>query len=118
MKRSLLVFGMIAASVIPCAAQIVTRIEAQPEQLQMRAGESADLVILAFDQDGRVISTPLRVSGARGALQFADGRVTALQAGDFEVFVSSVPGDGEEPITLNIPAVSYTHLTLPTILLV
>ena len=51
MKRSLLVFGMIAASLIPCAAQIVTRIEAQPEQLQMRAGESADLIILAFDQD-------------------------------------------------------------------
>jgi len=111
MKRSLLVFVMIAASVIPCAAQIVTRIEAQPEQLQMRAGESADLVILAFDQDGRVISTPLRVSGARGALQFADGRVTALQAGDFEVFVSSVPGDGEEPITLNIPV----HVAWPAI---
>ena len=62
MKRLLLVFGMIAASVIPCAAQIVTRIEAQPEQLQMRAGESADLVVVAFDQDGRAISTPLRIS--------------------------------------------------------
>ena len=103
MKHSLLVFGMIAASAIPCAAQTVVRIEAQPEQLQMRAGESADLVVVAFDQDGRAISTPLRISGARGALQFADGQVTALQAGDFEVFVSSIPADGEEPITLNVP---------------
>ena len=111
MKHSLLVLTMIAAAVVPCAAQTVTRIEAQPEQLQMRAGESADLVILAFDQSGQAVSTPLRISGARGALQFADGRVTALRAGDFEVFVSSVPQDGGEPVTLNIPV----HVAWPAV---
>jgi len=103
MKRALLVFTAITMSVIPCAAQTVTRIEAQPEQLQMRAGDSADLVILAFDQHGNAIPAPLRISGARGALQFVDGRVTALRAGDFEVFVSNIPEDGERPVTLNIP---------------
>ena len=88
MNRVLLVFTVITVSVIPCAAQTVTRIEAQPEQLQMRAGDSVDLVILAFDQNGNAIPAPLRISGARGALQFVDGQVTALRAGDFEVFVS------------------------------
>ena len=38
-------------------------------------------------------------------------RVTALQAGDFEVFVSSIPADGEEPITLNVPV----HVAWPAI---
>ena len=48
MNRVLLVFTVITVSVIPCAAQTVTRIEAQPEQLQMRAGDSVDLVTVSY----------------------------------------------------------------------
>ncbi len=92
-------------STTPLTAQTVSRLEATPNRIELTAGESAPLGIRAYGPDGGPISAPLRVGGARGALRIEDGIVTGLRAGEYEIFVSSVPDPGVDPVTLRIPVV-------------
>ena len=105
MKRVLVALALIAVVTAPAFAEDVARLSSQPERVQLRVGESIDLLISALSATGASVDAPLRGSGARGAVEFSDGRVTALRVGEFEIFVSTVPGDGSDPITLNIPVV-------------
>jgi hypothetical protein len=98
------VFALIAwAPPAELEAQVVTRIVAEPSRVEVVAGESVPLTIRAFGPDGVELSTPLRITGARGGIRYSDGRVTGLSEGTFEVFVSSVPTDGSAPIQLRVP---------------
>ena len=94
-----------AVLVQPTSAQNVARLASVPEAVEVVAGATAPLSILAFDSTGRRVAAPLRVSGARRGVRVANGQVTGLAAGEYEIFVSSVPEDGTEPITLRIPVV-------------
>jgi len=88
---------------VPAAAQTVTRLESIPERIEVHSGESVPLTIRAFGPDGRPVQAELRVSGPRNGLRVGPGEVTGLAAGEYEVFVSSVPqGDGA-PVTLRVP---------------
>jgi len=104
MKRLLaLAFAFLVAQ--PAMAQTVTRLSSDPERLELTAGATAPLTIMAFGVGGEAVDAPLRVSGARGGVQISNGIVTALAAGEYQIFVSSVPDDGSDPVILRISVV-------------
>jgi len=94
---------LLASLARPVAAQTVVRLEAEPARLSVTAGASIPLVVRAYGPDGQVVDAPLRVGADRSALELDGGRVRGLVAGSYEIFVSSVPEPGTEPVTLNIP---------------
>ena len=104
MKR-LLVFACAAVFTQPLTAQTVTRLSAEPATVEVTAGSSVPLSIQAFGPDGQPVAAPLRVAGARGGIRVENGRVSGLAAGEYQIFVSTVPEDGGEPVTLRIPVV-------------
>jgi hypothetical protein len=85
------------------AAQAVTRLESVPERIEVRAGQSASLVIRALGPDGRPVQAALRVGGPRRGLRISGSEVTGLAAGEYQIFVSTVPAGAGEPVTLSIP---------------
>ena len=101
----------------PVAAQdtaAAVRLEARPAQVQVVRGESAPLVIVAFDGAGREITDAVsRVVAARGALQWADGRVEGLEAGQHQVF-ATLAREGGDPLTLEVP-VTVDHPPLASV---
>ena len=103
MKRSLLVLCLVAFGGAPATAQTATRLTAQPERIQIAVGESAEIAVRAYDASGRLVSAPLRIGGPRNGLRVANGRVTGLRAGDYELVVSTVAAPGDRPVILRIP---------------
>jgi hypothetical protein len=80
----------------------VARIVAEPASLTLVAGQSAPLKITAYDSAGNVIeNAPLRSSGPRRVLRYANGQLTGLQAGKYEIVLTSV--GGTDPARLTIP---------------
>ena len=104
MKRLLTVAFLVVAAQ-PLGAQAVTRLVAEPARVEVTAGASVPLAIRAYGADGRLVAAPLRVGGARNGVRIANGQVTGVAAGEYQIFVSSVPEDGSDPVTLNIPVV-------------
>jgi hypothetical protein len=85
------------------SAQGVVRLASEPERLRVTVGESVPLLVRAYGADGELVDAPLRVGGPRGALRIENGRVHGVTAGEYEVFLSTVPTDGSPPVTLNVP---------------
>src|SRR5687767_8108842 len=80
----------------------VARIVAEPASLTLTAGQAVPFSITAYDSTGAVIqNAPLRTSGPRGVLRYANGQVTAVRAGKYELVVSAV--GGADPVRLTIP---------------
>jgi len=104
MKR-LLVLAFALVGTQPIAAQNVTRLVADPARVEVTAGESVSLSIIAYGADGRPIQAPLRVGGPRSGVRIDDGQVLGVAAGEYQIFVSSVPEDGSDPVTLQIPVI-------------
>ncbi|MFN8669662.1 MAG: Ig-like domain-containing protein [Gemmatimonadaceae bacterium] len=94
-------------------AQGVVKVVAEPARLTLKAGETVALKVTALDKDGKEVPDAMvRVGGPRGAVQYADGKLTALKAGSFTVVASAFLGRGIEAITLEIPViVSWPALT-------
>ncbi|MDQ4081178.1 MAG: Ig-like domain-containing protein, partial [Gemmatimonadota bacterium] len=66
------------------------------------AGQSVPLKITAYDAAGNVIANPpLRSSGPRRVLRYSNGQLTGLQAGKYEIVLTSV--GGTDPARLTIP---------------
>jgi hypothetical protein len=87
-------------------AQGVVKIVAEPSRLTLKAGETVPLKVTALDKDGKEVADAMvRVGGPRGAVQYADGKLTALKAGSFTVVASAFLGRGIEAITLDIPVI-------------
>lgn len=104
MMRPALLFAALAVA-RPLPAQTVVRLTSEPERIEVTAGESVPLVVRAYGADGSLVDAPLRVAAPRAALRIENGRVTGVSAGQYEIFVSSVPPPGSEPVTLTIPVV-------------
>ncbi|MEQ9400740.1 MAG: Ig-like domain-containing protein [Longimicrobiales bacterium] len=85
------------------AAQDVARIQAEPARVTLAAGASASFAVRAYDAAGRLVDVPLRMAGPRQGLRLSDGTVTGLEAGEYEIFVSSIAGPEGEPVVLRIP---------------
>lgn len=117
MTKPTLTLALLLAAASPLAAQSVSRIEAQPERVEVMAGQSTPLTIRAIGPDGSVVAAPLRVGGARRGIRVADGQVMGLTAGEYQIFVSSVPDDGSDPVVLQIPVtVGWPAVTEVTVL--
>src|SRR5688572_5976902 len=73
------------------ATSRVVRIVAEPATLALVAGQAVPFTLTAYDSAGKVIENPpLRTSGVRGVLRYANGQVTATKAGKYELVVTSV----------------------------
>lgn len=102
MKR-LLVILAVTALAQPLAGQTVTGIVAEPERVQVTAGQSVPIVVRAIGADGQTVDAPLRIAGPRRGVRVANGQVTGIAAGEYEIFVASISTDGGAPIQLRIP---------------
>ena len=103
------------AAPAPSPAPRVARIVAEPASLTLTAGAGVPFSITAYDSAGNVIQDPpLRTSGPRGALRYANGQMTGLQAGKYELVVTSVGGTTPVrltiPITVQWPAISQVEI--------
>ena len=86
----------------PAEPPRVARIVAEPASLTLVAGQSVPLKITAYDAAGNVIENPpLRSSGPRRVLRYSNGQLTGLQAGKYEIVLTSV--GGTDPARLTIP---------------
>ncbi|MDH3270581.1 MAG: Ig-like domain-containing protein [Gemmatimonadota bacterium] len=103
--QRLIVLAFFALLARPLAAQTVTRLVSEPARVEVVAGQSVPLVVRALGPDGRPVAAPLRVGGSRDGVRLEDGQVTGLAAGEYMIFVSSVPEDGSAPVVLEIPVV-------------
>jgi uncharacterized protein YjdB len=93
----------------------VARIVAEPASLTLVAGQSAPLKITAYDSAGNVIESPmLRSSGPRRVLRYANGQLTGLQAGKYEIVLTSVGGTNPArltiPITVQWPPIAQVEI--------
>ena len=67
MKR-LFVILAVTALAQPLAGQTVTGIVAEPERVQVTAGQSVPIVVRAIGADGQTVDAPLRIAGPRLSL--------------------------------------------------
>ena len=102
MKR-LLAIVAIATFAAPLSGQTVTRIVAEPDRIDVVAGQSVPISIRAIGPDGHTVDAPLRIGGPRSAVRVSDGLVTGITAGEYEIFVTSIATDGAPPTQLRIP---------------
>ena len=99
----LFVILAVTALAQPLAGQTVTGIVAEPERVQVTAGQSVPIVVRAIGADGQTVDAPLRIAGPRRGVRVANGQVTGIAAGEYEIFVASISTDGGAPIQLRIP---------------
>ena len=102
MKRLLVVLAVTVLAQ-PLAGQTVTGIVAEPEEVQVTAGQTVPVVVRAIGADGQTVDAPLRIAAPRGGVRVANGQVTGVAAGEYEIFVASVSTDGGIPVQLRIP---------------
>lgn len=82
----------------------VARLVAQPAALSMETGQTVALTVTAYDAAGAVIpDADVRVTGPRRSVAYADGRVTALAVGRFELTATSVATPPAAPVSITIP---------------
>ena len=88
---------------------VVVEIEVEPSSIQLGAGENTPIHARALDAQGNEVEVAeFTYATPRGALQFADGVLLAIEAGDYELAVSLFPTpevdwEGDEPPTTTIP---------------
>ena len=82
----------------------VARLVALPSSLTLQTGQTASLIVTAYDANGAVIPDALvRVTAPRRSLSYADGKLTALAAGRFEVTASTVPVPPNAAVSIAVP---------------
>jgi hypothetical protein len=82
----------------------VARLVAEPATLTLKAGESAQIRVIAYDASGNELrAARIRLSGPRAALAVGQGQVKALRAGRYEVVASAATTRGDQPVLVRIP---------------
>jgi hypothetical protein len=82
----------------------VAKLVAEPARISMRTGESAALKVTAYDAAGKVIpDAVVRVNLPRTAGTYADGKITAFQAGNIVATAVATGAAGAAPVTIDIP---------------
>jgi hypothetical protein len=87
------------------AAPAVTRLVAEPSSISLQAGETVPVKLTAYDAQGHVVENPpIRASGARGGIQMTREGVKGIQAGTYEIVLSTVPADTSvRSVTITVP---------------
>ena len=114
----LIAFMLVFMAAVPAAGQTsaVERLEASPRTLTVAAGETVAFAVRALDASGRVIDAELQIFGPREGIRIEDDRIRGLEAGEYEIVVSTVEVEGTEPrttripITVNWPAISRIEI--------
>ena len=107
--------GPLAAQ--PAAAQQtatpVARLVAEPASLTLRAGETVDLKITAYDAAGNPLpEAAVRVNVPRRSGAYSDGKLTGFAAGSFVVTALAPGAMGAPPVTVEIPVtIAWPPLT-------
>src|SRR5687768_17519439 len=82
----------------------VAKLVATPATLTLQTGQSVPLTVTAYDSSGAVIpDANVRVSAPRRSARYAEGKLTAIAVGRFNVTASSVPVPPNAAVTLEIP---------------
>jgi len=82
----------------------IVKLVATPASLTLQTGQSVPLTVTAYDSAGAVIPDPnVRVTAPRRSARYAEGKITAIGVGRFEVTVTSVAVPPNAPVTLAIP---------------
>ena len=90
----------------------VARLVVEPTSLALKAGESAPVIVRAYDASGNELKAArVRLSGPRAALAVGQGQVKALRAGRYEVVASAQSARTDQPIVVRIPV----NVTWPAI---
>lgn len=98
--------GLLLATPIGVAAQdanVVSRLVPSADELTLTVGERVDFSVGAFSSDGQPVDAAVRIVADRRALSVRDGTVLALQAGSFEIVITSVPEPGSQAVTVRVP---------------
>ena len=105
MNRTSLTLVALLFTVTSAEAQTATALVATPDRIELRVGESAQVSVAAMDASGAMVAADFRWSGERNAINYSDGVVTGVRAGEYELNVSTIVAPGREPLTLTIPVV-------------
>ena len=105
MNRTSLTLVALLFTVTSAEAQTATALVATPDRIELRVGESAQVSVAAMDASGAMVAADFRWSGERNAINYSDGVVTGVRAGEYELNVSTIVAPGREPLTLAIPVV-------------
>jgi hypothetical protein len=93
----------------------LARLAARPSALRLRVGETASLVVTAYDAAGDAVEVPIRVTGPRRAMRIRQGTLEALTAGSYDVVASAAAPGGTltltVPVTIEWPAVETITVT-------
>jgi hypothetical protein len=82
----------------------IARLVATPASLTLQTGQSVDLTVTAYDSAGGVIpDANVRVTAPRRQARYADGKLTAIGVGRFDVTATSIATPPNSPVTLSIP---------------
>jgi uncharacterized protein YjdB len=83
---------------------VVTKLVATPASLTLQTGQSADLSVAAYDAAGAVIpNATVRITAPRRSARYADGKLTAISVGRFDVTATSVAVPPNAPVSITIP---------------
>lgn len=95
------------ASAVP-----VARLVAEPAAVALRAGQTVDFKVRAYDADGKEIPNAfVRIVAGTRNVRFTDNAVTATAAGRYEATATAM-GAGNRPVSITIPvAVSWPAVT-------
>lgn len=85
------------------SGQQAVRAEARPASLSLEVGQSTPLTVTAFDAAGTEVSVPFRYAAPRGVIRVRDGRLSAMEAGEYTVVATAVLEPGASPVTVEIP---------------
>ncbi|MEX2466821.1 MAG: Ig-like domain-containing protein [Gemmatimonadota bacterium] len=108
-RLSLFILTTLLTIGAPLAAQNMDssglRIEVSDASLSMETGVRVPFTARVVDGAGTAVDVPLRVVGARDALEIEDGFVTGVAPGEHEIFLTAVlpAGASGEPPTLAVP---------------
>lgn len=96
----------------------VARLVPSAERLTVAVGSEVAFSVRAVDQSGATVDVPIRVGGARNGVRIADGSVTGLAQGEYEIVASVVlpadaagtPATVRVPVTVTWPAVTSVEI--------
>ena len=118
-KRTVPLFAVVALMALagPVESQVVDRLVATPERIDLEQGETTSFQIQALDAEGNPLDVPLRIVRSGGAIEIDPeaGTVRGIQGGaEAQIIVTEVveAGAEREPVALGIPVrVSFPAVT-------
>jgi hypothetical protein len=96
--------AMCLATGVSAQQPAVAKLVATPASLTLQTGQTTPLTVTAYDAAGAVIpDANVRVTAPRRSASYADGKLTAISVGRFDVTATSVAVPPNAPVSITIP---------------